>query len=82
VSGSGDATVRLWDTFSWEQRQRARDELRAARPQAERLVKKLFEEGNDADQVMARIRADTTLSEPVQRAAWHAVLRHGTERQP
>jgi WD40 repeat protein len=82
VSGSGDSTVRLWDTFPWDQRLRARQDLQTARPQAERLVRQLFQEVNDADQVMARLRADRTLSEPMQRAAWHAVLRHATEQRP
>jgi WD40 repeat protein len=81
ISGSGDGTVRLWDTFSCDRRLSARQELQKARSQAERLVEELFREVRDADQVLARLSADKGLSESLQRAAWHAVLRHLTEQR-
>jgi WD40 repeat protein len=80
VSGSGDATVRLWDTFTWDHRLRARQELQALRPQAERLVERLFREVGGADQVAQRLGADQTLSEPLRRAAWQAVLGRAAAR--
>jgi WD40 repeat protein len=75
VSGSGDATVRLWDTFSEDQRLKALQDLRALRPQADRLVEELFAKVHEAEKVVGRIDADKALSEPMRRAAWHAVLR-------
>jgi hypothetical protein len=38
VSGSGDSTVRLWDTEPLKKRYRARREAETLRPDAERLV--------------------------------------------
>jgi WD40 repeat protein/serine/threonine protein kinase len=75
VSGSGDASLRLWDTFSGHQRLKAGQELRSVRPQADRLVEKLFRKVEDVDKVVALVDADKSLTEPMRRAAWHAVLR-------
>ena len=44
VSGSGDGTVRIWDTTSPARRHQARREAEALRPEAERLVARLFAE--------------------------------------
>jgi WD40 repeat protein len=78
VSGSGDHTVRLWDTVPLRQRFRARRELQDLRPEAEELVRRLYEEEGDAIKVMKRIRSDQTRGEPLQRAAWHTLLRRET----
>jgi hypothetical protein len=59
------------------ERYKARRELEALRPQAEALVDRLFQQGCDADEVVRRLGAETDLSEPLRRAAWHAVLRRG-----
>jgi WD40 repeat protein len=75
VSGSGDHTVRLWDTEPLRQRSEARRQLQALRPEAEALVDRLSREGLDEAQVMERVGGDRSLSEPLRRAAWHAVLR-------
>ncbi len=56
---------------------KASDELR---PDAERLVQGLLHELGDPVKVVEHIRADASLSEPMQRAAWHAVLRRTTVR--
>jgi WD40 repeat protein len=75
VSGSGDGTVRLWDTAPLVERYRARREAEALRPEAERLVGHLFGEKKDPAEVVAALRPDEGLSEPLRRAALRAVLR-------
>jgi WD40 repeat protein len=75
VSGSGDSTVRLWDTAPLKKRYEARREAAALRPEAERLVERLFREKNDADAVVAALRADGALGEPLLQAALQTVLR-------
>src|SRR5581483_11968034 len=75
VSGSGDGTVRLWDTAALRQRCRARREAEALRPDAERLVARLLAELLEPDLVVAQLRADKTLSEAQRHAAMRALLR-------
>jgi WD40 repeat protein len=75
VSGSGDFTVRLWDTAPLAERYQARREAEALRPEADRLVEKLFQEKKDAAAVVAVVRADRALSEAQRHAAFRAVLR-------
>jgi WD40 repeat protein len=77
VSGSGDGTVRLWDTEPLARRQRARRESEALRPEADRLVKRLFDNLRDPDQVFAHLRADEALSDSIRQAALQAVMRRG-----
>jgi WD40 repeat protein/serine/threonine protein kinase len=78
VSGSGDFTVRLWDTAPLAERHRARRQAEALRPEAERLVERLFRETNDPAEVVAALRADRALAEPLCQAALRAVLRRRT----
>jgi WD40 repeat protein/predicted Ser/Thr protein kinase len=75
ASGSGDATVRLWDTAPLKARYQARHEAEAQRPEAERLVEQLWRQKDNPDEVVAAIRADRALSEPLRHAALRAVLR-------
>jgi WD40 repeat protein len=75
ASGSGDGTVRLWDTAPLKERYQARREAAALRPEAERLVERLWREKNDAAQVVEALRADRMLSEALRQAALRAVLR-------
>jgi hypothetical protein len=75
VSGSGDSTVRLWDTEPLHVRYQARREAEALRPEAERLVEQLWREKHDPAAVVAALRADGALSEPLRQAALRAVLR-------
>ena len=82
VSGSGDSTVRLWDTEPLRERYRARRRAEKLRPAAERLVKKLFHQLKDAAAVVAALRADQLLSEPERQAAFRAVLWAVTRRRP
>ena len=80
VSGSGDGTVRIWDTEPPARRQQARREAEALRPEAERLVEKLFRENSDATEVAAAIRADRSLSDPQRKAALRAAMRRSARR--
>jgi eukaryotic-like serine/threonine-protein kinase len=75
ASGSGDFTVRLWDTAPLKARYQARREADALRPEAERLVETSWRQQNDPAEVVAALRADRALSEPLRQAALRAVLR-------
>ena len=75
ASGSGDATVGLWDTAPLKARYQARREAQVLRPEAERLVGKIWSEKNDPAAVAEALRVDQTLSEPLRHAAQLAVLR-------
>jgi WD40 repeat protein len=75
ASGSGDSTVRLWDTTPLKNRYDARREASALRPEAERLVERLWRHKNDPAEVAAVLRADQALSEPLRHAALRALLR-------
>jgi hypothetical protein len=55
-------------------RHRARDEAEAVRPEAERLVVKLWRQKNDPAEVVEGLRADPAVSEPLRQAALRAVL--------
>ena len=75
ASGSGDATVRLWDTAPLITRYQARREAAALRPEAERLVEQLWrQKKNDAAAVVTALRANQALGEPLRQAALRAVL--------
>ena len=82
VSGSGDGTVRLWDIEPPAWRHQARREAEALRPEAKRLVAHLFAELGDPANVVARLRADKALSDPLRRAAERAVMRRGQQVIP
>jgi eukaryotic-like serine/threonine-protein kinase len=82
ASGSGDGTVRLWDTEQPGRRHQARREAEALRPEAERLVARLFAESREPDQVVGRLRADKKLSDPLRHAAVREVLRRGQQATP
>jgi hypothetical protein len=75
ASGSGDATVRLWDTAPLKARYDARREAEALQPEAERLVGRLWREKNGPAEVVEALRSELTLSEPLCQAALRAVLR-------
>jgi hypothetical protein len=75
VSGSGDSTVRLWDTVPLRTRYQARREAETLRPEADRLVEQLWRQKKNADEVVEALRADRGLSEPMRPAALREVLR-------
>jgi WD40 repeat protein len=78
VSGSGDGTVRLWDTAPLARRHHARREAEALRPEAERLVERLFREKGGPSRVVEALQADEALAPPLRQAALRAVLRRVT----
>src|SRR5262249_23174410 len=75
ASGSGDFTVRLWDTEPLAERLKARRQARALRPEAERLVERLFGEVKEPSEGVRALAADSSLSPALrreaQRAIWH-----------
>jgi WD40 repeat protein len=75
ASGSGDGTVRLWDTAPLKARYTARREAAVLRPEAERLVARLWREKNDPDQVVKALRFEPSLSDAQRHAALRAVMR-------
>jgi len=81
ASGSGDSTVRLWDTAPLKTRYQARREADALRPDAERLVAKLWREKNNPAQVVDALRTDPALSEPLRHATLRAVLRRALPQE-
>jgi len=78
ASGSGDATVRLWDTEPLRERYRARREVEAARPEAARLVRRLLAELGEPGKVASRLRTEAGLSDALRRAASQEVLRQAS----
>ena len=52
ASGSGDFTVRLWDTEPLKTRYQARREAEALRPEAERQVERLQHRKNDPAEIV------------------------------
>lgn len=83
ASGSGDGTVRIWDTETPALRHQARREAETLRPEAERLVKELFQAKKDnATEVAAAVRADRSLSEPQKHAALRAILSRSAKQSP
>ena len=76
--GSGDATVRLWDTAPLKARYEARRQARALQPEAERLVGRLRREKNSPAEVVEALRSELALSEPLCQAALRAVLRRAS----
>jgi WD40 repeat protein/predicted Ser/Thr protein kinase len=75
ISGSGDTTVRLWDTAPLRVRHQARRAIEILRPEAERLVDRLFREKHEASLVAQALKEDRELTELFRRAAFHALLR-------
>jgi hypothetical protein len=75
ASGSGDFTIRLWESERLGRRLDAQREEQEARPEAERLLERLFHEEGTADRVAERLRTETARSAPLQRAARNALYR-------
>ena len=82
VSGSGDRTVRLWDTAPLKTRYQARRDVEAVRPEAERLVEQLFAELREPARVVARLRGDKDISDPLRHAALRAVMLREEQARP
>jgi eukaryotic-like serine/threonine-protein kinase len=75
ASGSGDGTVRIWDTQPPTRRHQAVREAESLRTEAERLLDSFWREKNNPAEVVAALRFDGALSEPLRQAALRAVLR-------
>jgi WD40 repeat protein len=82
ASSSGDHTIRLWDTAPLKHRYQARREVDVVRPEAERLVERLFTELHEPDRVAAWLQGAEDLSDPLHRAALGALLRRGEQARP
>jgi WD40 repeat protein len=82
ASGSGDTTVRLWDTAPLKTRYQARREAEAVRPEAERLVERLYAELREPARVVARLRGAEDLSGLLRHAALREVLRRSEQARP
>jgi WD40 repeat protein len=75
ASASGDFTVRLWDTVPLARRLEFRRDAEALRPEAERLVERLFREVKEPSGVVRAVRADPALSLSLRREALRAIRR-------
>jgi WD40 repeat protein/serine/threonine protein kinase len=82
ASGSGDFTVRLWDTAPLKTRHQARREAEALRTEAERLVDSLSRQKDGPAEVVAAIRAEQVLREPLRHAALRTVLQRTQTIEP
>jgi eukaryotic-like serine/threonine-protein kinase len=82
ASGSGDGTVRIWDSESPAMRLHTRRQAEALRPEAERLVARLFTDLREPTQVVARLRADTSLSDLLRHMAVREVMRRSQQSMP
>jgi hypothetical protein len=79
--GSGDFTVRLWDTVPLKARYQARRQAEALRPEAEHLVELLSAGKKNATEVAAAVDANRSRSEPRKDAALSARLRRSAMRR-
>jgi hypothetical protein len=74
ASGAADWTIRLWDAVPYRVRYQERRAVLAAKPEAERIVDALWQDLNDPKLVAQRLREDTSLSDPLRRAALNLLL--------
>jgi WD40 repeat protein len=75
ASGSGDFTIRLWESERLGRRLDAQREEQQVRPEAERLLERLFREHGTAEKVAERLRTETAGSAALERAARNALFR-------
>ena len=78
ASSSYDKTVRLWDTVPYRIRYKERRAILDARPKAKQKVEELWRKLQDWDAVARHLRDDTSLIDPVRRAALNTVLRRSS----
>lgn len=81
ISGSGDNTVRLWDTQPLNDRMQARRERQTLLTQVEPMVQPLFAELGNAHQVVAHLKADPSLATRSRQIALQVALRESLARQ-
>ena len=80
VSASADHTLKIWDAAPLDTQSQEREAMLAAEPEAKRIVDILWEQLDDWKSVGKRLRADTSLSKVVRRAALNEVLRRAVGR--
>jgi dipeptidyl aminopeptidase/acylaminoacyl peptidase len=81
--GIRNGTVRLWDSVPRARRIAERKALRAAGPEAQRIVEDALSASSDYALAAERIRKDAGLSEPVRRVALNRLQsRAVAEREP
>ena len=80
-SASNDGVVRVWDAVPYRRRHHERQIALAARAEMEPVIDALWQELDDAKAVAEKIRNDTSLDEPLRRAALNEVLRRATSGQ-
>ena len=78
ASASYDKTVRLWDTVPYRIRYKERRAILDARPKAKQVVEELWRKLQDWEAVARHLREDTSLIDPVRRAALNTVLRRAS----
>ena len=78
ASASWDGTVRIWHAKPYRVRYDERQAIVAAQPEAERIVDALWQKHSDWRTAAQRLRQDTSLSDPVRRAALNEVLRRAS----
>jgi hypothetical protein len=82
VSGSGDHTVRIWETKALKDRMQARRERQDIVARVEPMVQRLFSEFGDAARVAEEVKADTSLSERARQVALQVVLAEAIKARP
>ena len=81
ISGSGDNTVRIWDTLPLMERVQARRERQTLLGQVEPMVQRLFAELGDAHKVIERVKADPSLGARARQIALQVALRTSLARR-
>lgn len=81
ISGSGDHTVRIWDTVTMSDRVQARRERQAILVQVEPMVQRLFAELADAGKVVQRVKVDASLGTRARQVALQITLRMSLQRR-
>jgi WD40 repeat protein len=81
VSSSGDHTLRIWDTLPLKDRVQARRERQAFLAQVTPTVEQLFTQLSDPDEVIKRLKADSSLSPRARQIALQVALQISLRRQ-
>jgi len=80
ISGSGNTTVRVWDTEPYSVLANERKRRAGVVELAEPLVNDLFEKLAEPSEVVARLRADNELTNRFREVAYQLTLKKSSER--